>query len=403
MDIRKIVLLVTIVSCVFFFARCLQGQQSTDPRGRAYAGSDKCRNCHQSISASYAHTAHYLSTRVADGNSVMGNFSKDSNELFINDTTRIMMEKNDSSLYQVLYINNKQITSRRFDIVMGIVKGQSYLSWYENGLFQLPVSYISALHRWTSSPGYALAGLDFSRTITKDCFECHSSFVGRDEQGLSNFKANQSSWVINIDCERCHGPAATHVQFHEENPKEKQSMFLLPFQSLSRQQKIDLCAQCHSGNKNILLKSRFAFRMGDTLSSYMIPIPGGNQPDVHGNQTQLLSQSKCYRMSSMDCTTCHNTHVNERGNTILFNDHCQNCHTAGNHFCKIATDSNLALIKNNCTRCHMPELASAVIRVQASANSTLATPTLVVSHRIAIYPGETSKVFKTMASEKAAR
>ena len=180
-------------------------------------------------------------------------------------------------------------------------------------------------------------------------------------------------------------------------------MFLLPFRSLSRQQKIDLCAQCHSGNKNILLKSRFAFRMGDTLSSYMIPIPGGNQPDVHGNQTQLLSQSKCYRMSSMDCTTCHNTHVTERGNTILYNAHCQSCHTAGNHFCKIANDSNLALIKNNCTRCHMPELASTVIRVQASANSTLATPTLVVSHRIAIYPGETSKVFKTLASEKTAR
>jgi hypothetical protein len=51
----------------------------------------------------------------------------------------------------------------------------------------------------------------------------------------------------------------------------------------------------------------------------------------------------------------------------------------------------------------MPELASAVIRVQASANSSVATPTMVVSHRIAIYPEETSKVIKTMAGEKKAR
>ena len=78
---------------------------------------------------------------------VVGNFSKDSNELFINDSTRIMMEKRDSGLYQVLYINNKQIIALRFDLVMGAVKGQTYLSWHDKGLFQLPVSYITALHQ----------------------------------------------------------------------------------------------------------------------------------------------------------------------------------------------------------------------------------------------------------------
>ena len=75
----------------------------------------------------------------------------------------MMMEKRDSGLYQVLYIKNREVTARRFDLVMGCVKGQTYLSWYGNGLFQLPVSYISALHRWSSSPGYALANLNFDR------------------------------------------------------------------------------------------------------------------------------------------------------------------------------------------------------------------------------------------------
>jgi hypothetical protein len=389
-----------IVSTVFFFARCFNGQLDIDPRGEAYAGSGKCASCHKSISSSYAHTAHFLSTRIANNSSVVGNFSKDSNELFVNDSTRIMMEKRDSGLYQVLYIKNKQIISRRFDLVMGAVKGQSYLSWHGSGLYQMPVSYITSLHRWTSSPGYALAGLNFTRSITKDCFECHSSFANRDEKGLKDFRYNADSWVFNIDCERCHGPAAAHVQFQEEHKDEKKAGFIVSFKSLNRQQKIDLCAVCHSGNNNILLKSRFAFKMGDSLRNYMILIKNWTQMDVHGNQNQLLSESKCFQKSNLDCTTCHNTHVSERGMTALYNEHCQLCHTSGNHFCKMANDSNMTVIKNNCTRCHMPEQASSAIRVQAAANSNMAIPTLVVSHRIAIYPEETAKILNAKVHDK---
>jgi hypothetical protein len=242
--------------------------------------------------------------------------------------------------------------------------------------------------------------LNFNRSITKDCFECHSSFVNRDEQGLLDFRGNPSSWVFDIDCERCHGPAAAHVQFHIANPDVKKTGFMASFKSLSRQQKIDLCAVCHSGNKNILLKSRFAFKMGDTLTKYMILINDGNRLDVHGNQTQLLSQSKCFRMSNLECSTCHNTHVSERGFVKVYNDHCQNCHSPGKHFCKMATDSNLVFIKNNCTRCHMPEQESIAIRVQAAANTTTAIPTKVINHRIAIYPEETAKILKANVHDK---
>ena len=74
------------------------------------------------------------------------------------------------------------------------------------------------------------------------------------------------------------------------------------------------------------------------------------------NQTQLLATSKCFMMSNMDCATCHNTHANERGNYSLYAQHCQGCHSTANHnFCKMADWSNISLLKNNCTKCHMPE------------------------------------------------
>ena len=162
MGVRKILLMTMMVCTIFLFTKCFKVEVN-DPRGGAYAGSAKCAGCHPSISSSYAHTAHFLSTQVANESSVMGKFSKDSNELFVNDSTRIMMEKRDSGLYQVLYVKNKEVTALRFDLAMGSVKGQTYLSWHGKGLFQLPVSYITALHRWSSSPGYALASLNFSR------------------------------------------------------------------------------------------------------------------------------------------------------------------------------------------------------------------------------------------------
>jgi Cytochrome c554 and c-prime len=393
MDFRKIFLLAGIVTTVFLFTRCFRGGTAEDPRGQAYAGSGECVRCHGSVSSSYAHTAHFLSTRVADEVSVAGNFSKDSNELIIDDSTKIAMVKRDSGLYQVLYRNNEPISAHRFDLVMGAVKGQTYLYEQGGGFFELPVSYFTELNRWTSSPGYDFAHLTFNRPVVRECFECHSSFVNVG-QGEMNKSIIEKGWILSIDCERCHGPAAAHVQFHDTHPEEKHSAFLVSFKTLTRNQKIDVCAVCHSGTKHILLRSTFGFKMGDSLSSYMIPLSTGDQLDVHGNQSQLLSQSKCFRMSNIVCSTCHNTHVNERGLLQSFNHTCQNCHAPGQHFCGMANDSNIVFIKNNCTKCHMPAQASRSIVVQ-STNNAQAVPNMVANHRIAIYPEETAKIMKT--------
>jgi hypothetical protein len=137
--------------------------------------------------------------------------------------------------------------------------------------------------------------------------------------------------------------------------------------------------------------------MGDTMTQYMIALPNGKPADVHGNQTQLLSESKCFQMSRLDCTSCHDIHRNERGLVQLFNERCQHCHGEGNHACGMETNSNRIFIKNNCVSCHMPKQSSHVIRVQAEANSTQAIPTMVVNHRIAIYPEETKQILKNQS------
>ena len=378
------------MASVFLFTRCFRAQVLPDPRGDAYAGSETCIRCHASISKSYAHTAHFFSTRIADSVGIAGNFSPGFNTFRINQTTEIRMEKRDSGYYQVLYEGNQETEAHRFDLVMGAVKGQTYLYWKGNQFFQLPVSYLAPLHQWTASPGYSISGLNFSRPVLKECFGCHSSFASGDPHGWSGDGIQKNSWVFNIDCERCHGPSEAHVRFHEEHPEEKKAKFITSFQSLGQQQKIDLCAVCHSGTKHILLKSTFAFQVGDSLSSFMIPLQTGDQLDVHGNQTQLLAQSKCFRMSSIDCTTCHNAHEDQRGMIKTFNERCQGCHPTVRHETKMISVANRNFLQDNCTTCHMPAQASRTIELITEKNTT-AIPAMVINHRIAIYPEESAK------------
>jgi|ERR1022692_325061 hypothetical protein len=142
-----------------------------------------------------------------------------------------------------------------------------------------------------------------------------------------------------------------------------------------------------------MLRSTFAFKPGDSLEGFMQRVYTiYDRPDVHANQSLLLAQSKCFINSNMDCSTCHNTHIKDRGNYPQYAQHCQNCHSTTNHnFCKMADSSNISFLKNSCTRCHMPAQPSNAIVVQTSKNRTN-IPCMVISHRIAVYPEESKKI-----------
>jgi Cytochrome c554 and c-prime len=402
---KKLLLLLTIFASIAFFSRCLDSKTGADPRGESYAGSATCVKCHASIYASYLHTAHSQSAAPASAAAIAGSFSRDSNSFVVGDTTKVVMEYREGRYWQVLYLNGREKRAEPFDIVFGKVKGQTYLYWKGDQAFQLPVSYFTALHSWTSSPGYAAGGVNFDRPVIRRCFECHSSYIARSREQMAGAPnetgMDKNSLIYNIDCERCHGPAAAHVLFHTENPGQREAKNLISYKSLSRAQKISTCAVCHSGNKNFILKSTFDFRPGDTLSHFMVTddmTPA--RPDVHGNQTQLLASSKCFRSSDIDCSTCHNTHVNDRGNFAGYASHCMGCHTeAGHNFCKLADSVNVSFLKTNCTRCHMPAQASAAILVRASG-SRLSTPCFVVNHRIAVYPAESKEILKKELSHE---
>jgi hypothetical protein len=156
-------------------------------------------------------------------------------------------------------------------------------------------------------------------------------------------------------------------------------------------QQLDICAVCHGGNIQ-KTKPSFEFTAGKRLKDYFIidsvtdVTLNGTSIDVHGNQVALLKASKCFSKSLvMTCTTCHNTHENEKGNTLIFSQRCIKCHNTEDKKFKTPVHAQTNAIEQNCIDCHMPEQTSKSIAVFLQGEETPKASTLR-SHLIAIYP-----------------
>jgi Cytochrome c554 and c-prime len=366
-----------------------------------YAGSLSCKTCHKAIYNKFINTAHDLTSRPAAGEFIKGSFDSGQNHFTYNKFMEVILEKKDSVFFQTAYISGTEFRKEPIDIVIGSGrKGQTYLYWKENILYQLPVSYYRPSHSWCNSPGYPKNMIRFDRVTTARCIECHGSFAVA-EDGIDNDTNSdnnityfdKSSIVYGVNCERCHGPSANHVIFHTAHPEEKKAKYILTKTGLSRQQKLDVCALCHSGIR-IPIKPPFSFAAGDKLIDYSLPKYNADSLallDVHGNQYGLLASSKCFKSSEMNCSSCHNVHQTEINQPAVYSAKCMNCHNkASNNECTIKPEPGL-VISNNCIDCHMPALPSKAIFLQL-ADPQKSTPDYVRTHRVAIY-SEISREF----------
>lgn len=395
---RLYLIILLIATIITFFTECIHKEEKetviTNNRGEQFAGSEKCANCHRETYESFVHTAHNITSQIASEKSIKGSFDEGKNVFQYSYFTTVAMGKRDNGLYQELYFHNTEKTSRRFDIVIGSgIRGQSFGSWSENKIFQLPVSYLTSADTWCNSPGFPKFEPLFNRRITVRCLECHATYFKDLSTQSRPQEFDQKQIVFGVQCESCHGPGEKHIEFQQQNPGEKTGKYIINPSSFSRQQKLDLCSYCHN-NKSKSGSGAFGFRPGDTLVKIreIVNAPLDTQNiDVHGNQYGLLLASKCFKMSgTMECNTCHNTHQQERGNLKLFSQRCMNCHTEANHnFCKMTTVS-VSELKINCIDCHMPKKQSKTLTLELEGK-TKNTPAILRSHLIAIYPNKPIK------------
>lgn len=388
-----------VASCAVLLATCdnnagQNGATVKEDRYTEFAGSQVCANCHKDVYQKHLFTEHHRTSAVARKDNILGSFQPGKNAFQFNPADEVVMEERPDGFYQAEYRVGKEIRSEKFDIVVGSGrKGQSYLSWRNNGLVQLPITYCTPMDQWSNSPGYSPRQAMFNRPITSRCLECHSTYfqtsTGTTQRRLEDFDRNKI--ILGIECEKCHGPAAMHVDYHQKNSNQP-ARFIVNPAKLPRERQLDLCSLCHGGALS-KTKPSFSFHAGDTLANYFslqVPVQDADNIDVHGNQAGLLYLSKCFTSSNLTCLNCHNTHENEQGQLKTFSQRCMTCHSESHgKICKMTSSLGPSIVQN-CIDCHMPKQPSHAIAVylQGSDVPTIAN---LRTHYIKVYPEETRK------------
>ncbi len=393
---RKVlfILLVTALVFLYFYLSLRKGSDYYNPpirathfNGKEFTGSKTCSECHLEIYNDHIRTAHYNTSAPVSPKNMKGSFEKGNNTIELADGLLTMVKDRELFYQKTELKSGKDLPTQKFDIVIGSgVKGQSYLTWDDNSLYQLQASYYPGTNKWFNSPGYPPTAM--RRIIDDSCIKCHVTFATNiDFSGMGN-RYKKEQIVYGIDCERCHGPSRQHVIHHRSNPQEKIPLHTIGYSTFTRQQRLDACAQCHSGlRENILKGNSFSYIPGEPLDEHSrnyYTTQSDSTLDVHGNQYGLLIASKCFQKSgTMDCTTCHDPHKNQRGNDTHFIQKCKGCHEPPRAMCT-ANNGIRNEMKDNCISCHMPSSPSNIMAFQLNPGKN-ESPVFIRTHQIDIY------------------
>lgn len=376
-------------------AHTTNGAGSQRPRA-AYIGDSACVKCHQREGTAYEHTAHHLTSQIASKEAILGSFTDPENVLTISDPVKgsddphlsFVMEAKPDGFYEtaIAVLGSKRLTqSERIDVVIGSgVRGQTYLFWSGDQLYELPVSYWTDGKQWINSPGYKDGTANFRRRADPRCIECHATYIKALSPDPQMNLYERGSLVTGISCETCHGPGAEHVAQEGarlSGSRAARSAILNPA-TFDRDRQIDACALCHNGTDRQELGGAFTYLPGEPMDRYFAAA-SADKPmtaDVHGNQVGLLERSRCFVASpTMTCSTCHDVHAPERA-AAAYSTKCLHCHAW--QACGEAKKLGHA-IADDCVRCHMPMQQTNAI-VSVTAGRVLRTS--MRTHWIKVYP-----------------
>jgi hypothetical protein len=360
------------------------------PEAGAFVGDGECSKCHRDKVTSYHRTAHFMTSSLPSEDTIHGSFKPGSDTLVtVNPNLYFLMEVNAKGYFQTANMRTSPTVvmtrSERIDVVVGSGrKGQSYLFWDGDLLFQLPVSYWTELDGWVNSPGYVDGNADFERPIGPRCLECHAGRFENQPPPINRYAT--SGMVLGITCERCHGPGGRHVALFGANATRQtqaESAIVNPA-TLSRARQLDICGQCHEG-PGTSVTPPLSFAPGESLDQYLVfaKLDPGARVDVHASQVQLLKRSRCFRSSStMTCATCHDVHTPQR-DLAAFSSLCLKCHKVES--CRALPRLGHA-IDGRCVECHMP--LQQTVQIISRVNGASVRPK-VRNHQIAIYSEST--------------
>ncbi|HEX6627028.1 MAG TPA: hypothetical protein VF105_03640 [Gemmatimonadaceae bacterium] len=383
--IAAVIAAVTVFVVFFAFGARTNRYEPEPVRAENAVGDPTCLSCHNT-KATFETTAHRLTSRSPTPGAIIGAFQSPENVLRTsNPRLYFRMDSTPGGFYQTAVFGERPDTtvrSEHVDIVTGSGRrGQSFLYWRGDRLYQLPVSHWTILG-WANSPAYPDGRANFDRPIPPRCLECHmaaAQSISEPNNPAHNRYVPQGL-MLGLMCETCHGSGKEHVKRERSVLHPVLGPAIINPARLSRSQRIDACALCHGGAID-LQSTPFTFVPGQKYvkkNAFYAP-PTGPQVDVHGDQVGQLERSKCFAASQMTCLTCHDVHRVQH-NVEELSGRCLSCHTTRS--CGLFPTYGNALA-GKCVSCHMPKLPSLSV-ISNYGGRAVRQP--IRAHWIKIYP-----------------
>jgi predicted CXXCH cytochrome family protein len=360
-----------------FLAACARWADCAPP---GYADPAVCAVCHRQIAETYSKTGMsrtFRSVRTDRRLPELESASYDhapSGEHFLS-------QRRDGKYYvgrATAGGNGRQANSFETPVDYTIGSGDHAVNYLhrtrDNRLVELPISwYAENGGHWGMSPGYDTpqhAG--FSRAISYRCMFCHNQYPDiagspGNWDGATMFPAQLPE---GIDCQRCHGPAASHVEaVSQGRPLSEIRAAVANPARLTPERQMEVCMQCHlettvtdlPGAIMRFERSVFSYRPGEPLADYMLffdHAPGTGHDDKFEfvNSVYRLRKSACFQASAgrLTCTNCHDPHQAPSREESLrsTNRACVTCHEAG---IVSLVSKGRHTADAECATCHMPQ------------------------------------------------
>ena len=139
--------------------------------------------------------------------------------------------------------------------------------------------------------------------------------------------------ILNIGCERCHGPGRAHVEAARRGALDASPAMPFGIGGWSADDEIRLCGSCH--------------RLPETVEAALIR---PDNPRFVRFQPVGLMQSACFRRSpgNLSCSTCHDPHAKTSTDRRTYEAACLACHGGPSQTVCTASPTT------GCIDCHMP-------------------------------------------------
>ncbi|MCC6291954.1 MAG: tetratricopeptide repeat protein [Bryobacterales bacterium] len=374
-----------IFLCVALASSCSRPKSGTGPVAQAaYADPRSCAACHPAQARTYRATG----MARAFTRATPAAFNPSEAALFARATP--FFHKASNRFYQPLLREGRAFL-RRFERDSGgaetnaieyeihyILGSGNHSRTYlhrdpANHLVEMPLSWYSeAGGSFAMSPGFDNpAHYDFRRKVNYDCFFCHNGYP--DLPSTAGRAGDEPVYPVmlpeGIDCQRCHGPGAAHVEAAGKKtaPEALRKLITNPAR-LNAARQMEVCMQCHLETTSFPLPNSiqrygrgiFSYRPGEPLGDYILhfdhaPGTGREEKFEIAGHAYRLRQSQCFLKSvgRLRCTTCHNPHEARRGEAAVeqYAAACATCHEAA--LAKLTASGRHAK-RTDCATCHMP-------------------------------------------------